>query len=259
MARASNILVIVLLAAGVAGASPAATASHQRLAKGFVSLETVAPTIRIRMAYATDRNFTGRPLPGYDAARCLLRREAAEALAKAQKAMEKIEMTLVVFDCYRPQRAVDAMNAFVRDGSNPVRSTDFPAIDRQDLVRLGYIAQKSMHSTGYAVDLAFAPQSIHRSAQPPPVPDEPCTGDKIRRGDRDLADFGTRFDCFDPKAATKAADVGPEARENRALLVGVMSEAGFENYLGEWWHFAYRQRQDARRFDVPIAPLPNTR
>ncbi len=247
-----------LVAASIAATLSPALASGQRLPKGFVDLEAVAPTIRQNIVYATALNFTGQPLPGYDAPRCLLREVAAEALGKVQEELEQIGLTLVVFDCYRPQRAVQAMNDFVRDNKRPRRSTDFPSIDRKDLVRLGYIASRSMHSTGYAVDIAFAPISLPRSASPPPTVDEPCLGDRIRRGDRDIAEFGTRFDCFDPKAATKASDLSPVAQANRALLVEVMAKAGFENYPGEWWHFSYRDRKDARRFDVPITLHPNT-
>ena len=54
------------------------------LPPGFVYLRDVDSSIAQDMRYATADNFTGRPLPGYGAAECVLRREAAEALKRVQ-------------------------------------------------------------------------------------------------------------------------------------------------------------------------------
>ena len=62
------------------------TPAHARdmLPPGFVYLRDVDNTIAQDMRYATADNFTGRPLPGYNAAECVLRRQVAVALKRVQ-------------------------------------------------------------------------------------------------------------------------------------------------------------------------------
>src|SRR5208282_2498122 len=96
--RCAVILWILLL-------QPAAAAS---LPAGLVYLRDVDPSIVQDMRYAGLDNFTGRALPGYDAAECVLRREAAEALARVQRDLAAQNLGLKVYDCYRPTRAVAA-------------------------------------------------------------------------------------------------------------------------------------------------------
>src|SRR5512143_207068 len=70
--------------------SAAAAAAH--LPPGFVYLRDVAPGIAQDMRYAGANNFTGRPLPGYDAAECVLKREAAEALGRVEADLAKQQL-----------------------------------------------------------------------------------------------------------------------------------------------------------------------
>ena len=65
------------------------------------------------LRYAGSENFLGRPVTGYEAPRCLLTVQAAEALGKAQDLAEGEGLGLLVYDCYRPQRAVDDFVAWV--------------------------------------------------------------------------------------------------------------------------------------------------
>src|SRR5262245_6561900 len=87
------------VATGVAQEGPALPAS-------FVYLRDVDPTIMQDIRYATDNNFTGRRVTGYDAPECLLQKSTATALAKVQSDLKTQGMSLKVYDCYRPQRAV---------------------------------------------------------------------------------------------------------------------------------------------------------
>jgi zinc D-Ala-D-Ala dipeptidase len=73
---------------------------------GFVDLADVAPRVRVDLRYAGVDNFLGRPAQGYGAARCLVTRRAAAALSRAEVALEASGLRLVVYDCYRPARAV---------------------------------------------------------------------------------------------------------------------------------------------------------
>ena len=103
----------------------ASRATASELPSRFVRLADVAPSIRQDIRYAGSDNFTGRPVPGYAAAECWLRKEAALALAAVQTDALKQGLKLVVYDCYRPQRAT---NAFVKWANDD--AADQTAMDR---------------------------------------------------------------------------------------------------------------------------------
>src|SRR5262249_55409568 len=130
--------------------------SAEALPQGFVYLRDVAPTILQDMRYAGPANFTGKPVPGYDAAECVLKRNAAEALKQAQTNAEKRGFSLKVYDCYRPVRAV---RAFLAGASAPEdgRSKGYYPHLRKSQLAPAYIASRSSHSTGVAVDVTLVP------------------------------------------------------------------------------------------------------
>ena len=66
------------------------------------------------MRYRDANNFTGAPLPGYEAGRALLRGEAAAALGRVQGRLRSKGLGLRVFDAYRPVRASEAMVAWAQ-------------------------------------------------------------------------------------------------------------------------------------------------
>jgi D-alanyl-D-alanine dipeptidase len=211
------------------------------LPAGFVRLAEVDATIRQDMRYAGSANFLGRPAKGYEAPACILTRQAAEALSKVQNTLAAENLTLVVFDCYRPDRAVKDFAAWVR-GSKSKDPLWHPNVRRSDLIRQGYIASRSGHSRGSTVDLAIAPVTT------PPAPDPACGA----QGATTL-DFGTGFDCLDPTSRTAFAPLTPEAVKSRKLLVDAMSAAGFRNYKNEWWHFTLTGEPFPKeRFDFPV-------
>ena len=243
--QAASRLSPALLALSLAFA-PGARAGD--LPPGFVRLSQVAPTIRQAMRYAGSDNFVGRPLKGYEAPACILRKEAAEALARVQSGIENLRMTLVVYDCYRPLRAVADILAWAKAPDGPQHGWQFPVEARSTLVAHGYIAAQSQHSTGTAVDLGLA--DLDR----PPIrtrPDADCTSPLGKRGDAGGLDLGTAFDCFDPKSATRADGISGEASANRTLLVRAMEAQGFSNYAREWWHFGYVVK-GAKAADFPV-------
>ena len=180
----------------------------------LVDVRSADSTVRVDVRYATPFNFTGAVLPGYEAPRALLRREAAEALARVQAQLRPEGLGLKVYDGYRPVRATDAMVAWAR------------RVRREDLLRDGYIAERSRHNLGLAVD---------------------CTLVQLDTG-RELR-MGTAFDTFAPAAHT--ANATGEAAANRARLVRAMAAAGFTNLAEEWWHFSY-DVPDPMRFDLVI-------
>jgi zinc D-Ala-D-Ala dipeptidase len=180
----------------------------------LVDVRSLEPSIQVEMRYATTNNFTGAVIPGYEGNRAFLRREAAQALARAQRHALAEGYSLRVYDAYRPVRATLAMV----DWTQRVR--------REDLLRDGYIASRSRHNLGGAIDLTL----IERS-----------TG-------RELA-MGTPYDTFSADAHT--ANATGEAARNRALLKRFMEGEGFINYDKEWWHFSYDVPNPVR-FDMIV-------
>ncbi len=172
------------------------------------------PTIVVDLRYATPDNFTGTPLPGYEANRAYLRREAASALALVQSDLKPRGLALKIFDGYRPVRATLAM-------------VDWTArVHRPDLLTDGYIASRSRHNLGLAVDLTLIESSSGREL-----------------------DMGTPFDTFSTAAHT--ANATGLAATNRQLLKSAMEAEGFVNYDQEWWHYTFNV-PNPLRFDRPI-------
>jgi D-alanyl-D-alanine dipeptidase len=229
----------------------------ERLPAGFVYLRDVDPSIAQDMRYAGSDNFTGRPLPGYGAGECVLRRAVAQALAQVQADLARENLSLKVYDCYRPTRAV---RAFMRWAQEPEKAGAreaptkrfFPSMEKRTLYAAGYIAAHSAHSTGSAVDLTL----IQRPAAPAPPFDRsaaygPCTGPAAQRAPDASLDMGTGFDCFDESSHTGSRANTPEQKRWRALLVAAMRARGFQNYFREWWHFSFGPR-GAQAYDFPI-------
>jgi D-alanyl-D-alanine dipeptidase len=168
----------------------------------LVDVQSVDSTIRVDARYAGSNNFTGARLPGYDAPRALLRREVAAALGRVQARLRTDGLGLLVFDGYRPVRATLAMVDWAeRTG-------------RADLLDDGYIARRSRHNQGVAVDLTLV---------------DPASGTQL--------DMGTPFDTFSEAAHT--ANAAGRPLRYRRILVRVMESEGFTNYRKEWWHFTY--------------------
>jgi D-alanyl-D-alanine dipeptidase len=180
----------------------------------LVDVRALEPGIVVDMRYATADNFTGAPLPGYHANRAELRREAAAALARVQRSLRERGLGLKVFDAYRPARATRAMVDWTGRAN------------RADLLRDGYIASRSRHNLGVAVDLTL-----------------------IELGSGRELDMGTAFDAFSEAAHT--ANASGEVAANRQLLKLGMEREGFTNYDKEWWHFSFTVRGPLR-FDRPI-------
>ncbi len=231
----------------------AIAATAAQAASPLVYLRDIDASIRQDMRYAGTDNFTGRRLPGYDAPECLLRRAAALALKQVQAELAARKLSLKVYDCYRPTRAVAAMARWSRSQGGPDTSRFYPAADRGQLFALGYISGYSAHSRGVAVDLTIVP----RDAAPPArgaARAGPCTAPVAERAPDDSLDMGTAFDCFDVRSHTRDGSIAAAQAANRRLLLDAMRRHGFTNYKREWWHFSFNGADDGEAFDLPIAP-----
>jgi zinc D-Ala-D-Ala dipeptidase len=180
----------------------------------LVDVRSLDSTIQVDARYAGSNNFTGAPLPGYEAPRALLRREAAHALVRVQARLRTGDLGLLIFDGYRPVRATLAMVKWAEQTG------------RRDLLDQGYIARRSRHNLGLAVDLTLI---------------DPQSGT--------ILDMGTPFDTFSDSAHT--ANASGRVMRYRQILVRAMESEGFKNYEKEWWHFSY-DVPNARPFDEVI-------
>jgi len=215
--------------------------SADPLPAGFVRLADLDPSIRQDIRYAGSGNFLHRKVNRYDAPACILTDQAARALSGIQKAIAARGLTLVVFDCYRPARAVADMGEWTaKDG--PPDPRWYPKVRRGDLIARGYVAGLSAHSRGSTVDVAIA----RMDGGPSPEPACGAVG-------ADTLNFGTGFDCFDRTSETAHRPMAAGAAANRKMLVDSMRAGGFKNYAREWWHFTLVNEPFAReRFDFPI-------
>ncbi|QEV11212.1 D-alanyl-D-alanine dipeptidase [Streptomyces fradiae ATCC 10745 = DSM 40063] len=221
----------------------------------FVELRAVDPTVLQEMRYATAHTFVGTPVDGYRAPVCLLTRPAARALHRAQARLLRRGLSLKVYDCYRPQRAVDHFVRWARDPADQrMKAAFYPRVDKARLFADGYVAERSGHSRGSTVDVTLV--RLPREPARPYVPGEPlvdCTAPREARFPDDSVDMGTAFDCFDPLSHTDDPRVRGAARANRDLLRGVLAAEGFVNLPEEWWHFTYRPEPfPDTYFDFPV-------
>ncbi|WP_442930261.1 M15 family metallopeptidase [Micromonospora sp. LH3U1] len=209
---------------------------------GFVVLTDVDPRIQTDIRYATPHNFVGRPITGYREPLCLVTRQAADALRRVQDAALAGGHSLKVYDCYRPQPAVDDFVAWSkRPGEQETKAEFYPDVAKNRLFAEGYIGAPTAHSRGSTLDLTLVDEPA--ASQPPYRAGQPlvaCTAPRGQRFADNSVDMGTGFDCFDSRAHTADPRITGTARDNRRLLQGLMTDAGFVNYDREWWHYSLR-------------------
>jgi len=213
----------------------------KQLPKNFVYLSGIDGTIRQDLRYAGEHNFIGRPIDGYQRGQCILTHKTALALKHAQSLLRKRHLTLMVYDCYRPTRAVADMLRWSHDPKEKKMKKEFyPNVDKKNLFRLGYIANQSGHSRGSTVDLTIIPIGIGLKEFDNNQPLKSCIATYKRRYVDQSIDMGTGFDCFDQRAHIDNREINSVAQQNRALLQRIMRQVGFKPYRYEWWHFTLK-------------------
>ena len=181
---------------------------------GFVDLAQAVPGIAVEIRYATEHNLTGHPLAGYCAGKAIATVDAARALQTAYTLARRLDYGMLIYDAYRPQKAVDDFVIWSQqpeDGST--KAEFYPALEKADLFPQGYIARKSGHSRGSTIDLTLTDE------QGRPL------------------DMGTAFDFMGEESHHNAPSATPEQTKNRAALCAIMAYAGFAPYENEWWHY----------------------
>lgn len=198
----------------------------------FVSVSHVIPQLLFDIHYYSANNFVGEPVEGYLAPECLLHKDAAQALKQAYKHASRLGLNFKIFDCYRPQRAVDHFVRWAADLNDiKTKHAYYPNLDKSVLIG-PYIAPRSGHSRGATVDLTLVKQVGEQWVE---------------------LDMGTVFDFFDPISNTDNPTIVGEQRDNRQLLKHIMESAGFSAYDMEWWHFSLTQQPfPDTYFDFPV-------
>ncbi len=197
----------------------------------FVAISNEIPGIILDVKYFGSENFLGTNVKGYKIPECFLTKEAARALKGVQEEVLQYGLALKIFDCYRPQRAVDHFVSWAEDFSDTkMKKVYYPLIHKKDLIPLGYIADKSGHSRGSTVDLTL-----------------------VEVKNKKELDMGTPFDFFDSLSNTADSRVQSIPQRNRLLLKSLMENHGFVNYDKEWWHFTLKNEPfPLTYFDFPI-------
>lgn len=198
----------------------------------FVFVDQVVPGVRWDAKYATWDNFTGKPVDGYAANRIVASRALCVGLRRARDRAATLGFGLLLWDAYRPRRAVEC---FLRWSKQPedgrTKPCHYPNLDRAEIVRRGYVAAKSGHSRGSAVDLTLF---------------DLVTGT--------LVAMGGRHDLMDPISHHGAVGIARDEATSRGILCSVMTASGFKAFECEWWHYSLvDEPYPDTYFDFPIA------
>ena len=199
---------------------------------GFVLLTDLIPDALLEIRYYSTFNFVGTRIDAYEAPVAYLTKEAAYALKKASDDLKSQGYLIEIFDAYRPQSAVDHFKRWAEDlGAVEMKPYYYPNIDKSDLFKLGYIAEKSAHSRGAAVDLTIV---------------------DMRSGQE--LDMGSAFDFFGEVSHAEYTEGLSEAQiNNRMILRRAMTANGFKPIAEEWWHFSLENDPyPDTYFDFPI-------
>jgi len=224
----------VLLALLLAGLSMSAYAYGKetdppakagKLPKGFVYLDEAVPGALFDIRYYSDNNFVGKRVDGYEAPVPIAAAKAAKALKAANDELARKGYVLLIYDAYRPKKAVSHFVRWAKDPKDTLtKKTFYPNVDKTKVFKLGFVSSKSGHSRGSTVDLTIADKK---------------TGEAI--------DMGGPFDFFGEISAHGAKGLTAKQTANRKLLKNVMVKHGFKPYNKEWWHYTLVEE-----------PFPNT-
>ena len=185
----------------------------------FVLLADYVPGIIQEIRYHSTYNFIGERIDGYEEPCATLSLEAARALKSVAGEMNAQGFRLKVFDAYRPARAVKHFILWgIDDLDLRMKPFFYPDLDKTDLFEQGYIARKSSHSRGSAVDLTLL---------------DMATGKEV--------DMGSPFDLFSEISHPDCREVTDEQYRNRMFLQSAMVRNGFKPLDCEWWHFSLEE------------------
>ena len=179
----------------------------------FIPIYTVVEDAAYDIRYYSSNNFTGNKINGYDAPVALMTKEGAKALSKAANDLRAKGYRLLIWDSYRPQKAVDNFVEWINNPNDDGDKSFYPNLKKSDLLKGQYIMSKSGHTRGSTVDLTL-----------------------IKR-DGSFVDMGGTFDLFSEISHPDYKKLTGEQKKNRKILHDAMIKAGFKGIDSEWWHF----------------------
>jgi len=168
------------------------------------------------MRYYSDYNFTGHRINGYKAPIAYMTKKALAALVIAADDLRKQGYRILVWDTYRPQKAVTDFVDWINNPDDQGNKSFYPDITKAELISGNYIAEKSGHSRGSTIDLTIIKQ------------------------DGSFVDMGGTFDFFGEQSHIDYDKLTKEQKKNRQILRDAMLKAGFEPISSEWWHFTLK-------------------
>ena len=182
----------------------------------FIPVYTVIDDAAYDMRYYSSNNFTGNRINGYKAPIAYMTKESANALSTAAKDLRKKGYRLLIWDTYRPQKAVDNFVVWINNPNDIGDKSFYPDLKKSDLVKGGYIATKSSHTRGSTVDLTLI------------------------KTDGSFVDMGGTFDLFSEISHPDYKKLTRVQKKNRKILHDAMIKAGFKGIDSEWWHFTLK-------------------
>lgn len=190
----------------------------QNLPDNFVYLKDFDVSIQTELRYYTNHNFIGKPINGYNNNCVIVSKPAAKQLQIIQQKLLKDNLSLKIFDAYRPQTAVNHFVKWAKILNDTVMKQQYyPNVAKSQLFNLGYIASKSGHSRGSTVDLTLVDLRTNKEL-----------------------DMGSSYDFFGEVSHPFYKNITSEQKKNRFLLRNIMINNGFIPYNNEWWHFTLK-------------------
>ncbi|HEY2491683.1 MAG TPA: M15 family metallopeptidase [Paenibacillus sp.] len=194
------------------------------LPQGFVYLDEYIPSAQQVMGYSGEKNFVGMPIGGYLAPLAIVTEKAALALQAISDELEQQELILVIYDAYRPQKAVNHFIRWSLDEEDLLMKESFyPREEKSTLFQKGYLSKRSGHSRGSTVDVTLAYAD---------------TGEEL--------DMGSPVDMLDVISNFNTEQITQDQAANRQLLKQLMTKHNFKSYSKEWWHYTLK-----------VEPFPN--
>lgn len=177
---------------------------------GLVDMRELSAEFEYEIRYATGDNFIGEVL--YECASCLLQKEVAEALLKANQYFCEKGYRIKLYDCYRPL---------------DVQKKMWAKVPRATYVANPY-GKGSIHNKGAAVDMTL-------------VTLEGC-----------YVEMGSDYDHFGREAHIDNMNLPKEVLANRKLLIDGMRKFGFNTIRTEWWHFSFKKNMSYPTMNQPL-------
>lgn len=182
----------------------------------FAPVSEVIDDAAYDIRYYSSNNFTGNRIKGYNAPIAYMTKEALTALSSAASDLRKQGYRLLIWDTYRPQKAVYNFVEWINNPNDPGDKSFYPTLKKSDLLKGGYIAEKSGHTRGSTVDLTLI------------------------KKDGSFVDMGGTFDLFSEISHPDYKRLTRNQKKNRKILYDAMTKAGFEGIDSEWWHFTLK-------------------